>query len=257
MSTLLLALREARYDNRAFWRNPASAFFTVIFPLMFLVIFNVVFGDDQFEVQGGKVDPSTFYVPGIVALSIINACYTNIAWSIVAARDDLVLKRVRSTPLPTFSFLAGRIIQAIWVAIILVVLVVGSGVLFYGVEVSTDRLPAFVFTLVVGAAAFCALGMALSSFVPNADAAPAVINGSIFPLLFISNVFIPTSNAPGWLNDFASLFPVVHLANALHQSFNPFVSGSGFEAKDLAVIAAWGIVGVIVSMRYFRWEPRH
>jgi ABC-2 type transport system permease protein len=83
-----------------------------------------------------------------------------------------------------------------------------------------------------------------------------VINGSILPLLFISNVFIPTSSAPTWLNDFASLFPVVHLANALHASFNPFVTGSGFEWKDLAVMVAWGVAGVVISMRYFSWEPR-
>jgi ABC-2 type transport system permease protein len=255
MSLLTMTLRQGRYDNRSFWRNPAAAFFTFIFPIMFLVIFNLVF-NDQIDVPGGEVSTSTFYVPAIVALSIVNACYTNIAWGIVAYRDRGILKRLRGTPLPTMAYLGGRILQAIWVAIVLVLLVLAIGVVFYSVDLPGDKMPAFIVSLIVGAACFCSLGMALSAFVPNEDAAPAVINGSILPLLFISNVFIPTSSAPTWLNDFASLFPVVHLANALHASFNPFVTGSGFEWKDLAVMVAWGVAGVVISMRYFSWEPR-
>ncbi|HEU0075585.1 MAG TPA: ABC transporter permease [Dehalococcoidia bacterium] len=255
MSLLMMTLRQGRYDNRSFWRNPAAAFFTFVFPIMFLVIFNLVF-NSEIDVPGGEVSPSTFYVPAIVALSIINACYTNIAWGIVAYRDRGILKRLRGTPLPTAAYLGGRILQAIWVAVVLVVLVLAIGVIFYGVDLPGERMPAFIVSLMVGAACFCALGMALSAAVPNEDAAPAVINGSILPLLFISNVFIPTSNAPGWLNDFASLLPVVHLANALHASFNPFVSGSGFEWKDLAVMATWAAFGIAISMRYFSWEPR-
>ena len=255
MSLLISTARQARYDNRSFWRNPAAAFFTFIFPIMFLVIFNLVF-NDQIDVPGGEVATSTFYVPAIVALSIVNACYTNIAWGIVAYRDRGILKRLRGTPLPTMAYLGGRILQAIWVAIVLVVLVLAIGVVFYSVDLPGDKMPAFILSLVVGAASFCALGMALAAAVPNEDAAPAVINGSILPLLFISNVFIPTSSAPGWLNDFASLFPVVHLANALHASFNPFVTGNGFEWKDLAVMLAWCGIGIVLSVRYFSWEPR-
>jgi hypothetical protein len=84
MSLLMMTLRQGRYDNRSFWRNPAAAFFTFVFPIMFLVIFNLVF-NSEIDVPGGEVSPSTFYVPAIVALSIINACYTNIAWIFVCS----------------------------------------------------------------------------------------------------------------------------------------------------------------------------
>jgi ABC-2 type transport system permease protein len=255
MSLLMMALRQGRYDNRSFWRNSAAAFFTFVFPIMFLVIFNLVF-NDAIDVPGGGVAPSTFYVPAIIALSIVNACYTNIAWGIVAYRDRGILKRLRGTPLPTAAYLGGRILQAVWVAIVLVVLVLAIGVIFYGVDLPGEKMPAFIVSLIVGAATFCALGMALAAAVPNEDAAPAVINGSILPLMFISNVFIPTSSAPDWLNDFASIFPVVHLANALHASFNPFIAGNGFEWKDLAVMLIWCGIGILASMRYFSWEPR-
>jgi ABC-2 type transport system permease protein len=256
MRTLSLALRQARYDNRSFWRNPPAAFFTFVFPLMFLVIFNLVFESNDIDVPGGTVSTSTFYVPAITALSVISACYTNIAMGIVFSRDEGVLKRLRGTPLPPASFIIGRILQATWVALLLVVIILAFGVVFYSVDVSSEKLPAFIVALLVGAACFSALGLAVSSLVPNADAAPAVINGSILPLMFISNVFIPTANAPGWLTTLASAFPVARFAEALHAAFNPFESGSGFETVDLLVMAAWGVGAAIVAARFFVWEPK-
>jgi len=256
MSMLGLTLSQARYANRSFWRNPAAAFFTFVFPLMFLVIFNLVFGDEDIDIEGGTVDTSAFYVPAILALAVINACYTALSQIIVNLRDQGLLKRMRGTPLPPLAFIAGRILQCIWVMVLLVFLVIAFGAVFYGVDVPTDRLPALVLTLVIGAAAFCALGLAVTGFIPNADAAPAVVNATILPLLFISNVFIPTGTAPDWLNDFASLFPVVHLADSMHGVFNPFTEGNGIEAKNLGMLAVWTAAGTAIAARFFTWEPR-
>jgi ABC-2 type transport system permease protein len=251
-----MALRQARYADKSFWRNPPAAFFTFVFPLMFLVIFNLVFGDEEISVEGGTVDTSTFYVPAILALAVINSCYTGLSQLVANARDQGLLKRLRGTPLPPLAYTSGRIIQLIWVTFLLVVIVLAFGALFYGVEIPTDRLPALVLALVFGVAAFCALGVAITGLIPNADAAPAVVNASILPLLFISNVFIPTENSPAWLTDFASLFPIVHLADSMHAVFSPFETGSGIEVKDLAVLAAWAVLGTVVAMRTFSWEPR-
>jgi ABC-2 type transport system permease protein len=256
VSDAALTLRQARYEMRAFWRNPAAAFFTFVFPLMFLVIFNSVFGNEEFGLQGRDVSASTFYIPAILAFSVISACYTNIAIGVSFSRDRGLLKRVRGTPLPPAAFVGGRILQAIGVTVILVVIVLAAGILAYSVDLDSEKIPALAVTLVIGAGAFCALGLAVTAIVPNADASPAVVNASILPLLFISDIFIPTSDAPDWLRDFASLFPVAHFASALHTIFNPFDPGSGFEAKALAVIAAWGVLGVALTLRFFSWEPR-
>jgi ABC-2 type transport system permease protein len=223
---------------------------------MFLVIFNLVFQTNEIEVQGGTVSTSTFYVPGITAMSVISACYTNIAMGIVFSRDSGLLKRVRGTPLPPASFLLGRVLQATGVSLLLVVIILAFGAVFYSVDIQTEKMPAFIVALIGGAACFTALGLAVSSFIPNADAAPAVINGSILPLLFISNVFIPMSQAPQWINDFASFFPVSHFANALHAAFNPLREGGGWSPKSLAVMAAWGVAGLALAVRHFRWEAR-
>lgn len=251
-----LAFRQIRYENRSFWRNPAAAFFTVVFPLMFLVIFNLVFGNDTVDLEGREVSTSTFYVPAIAAFSLITASYTNLAMNLTFARDEGVLKRRRGTPLPTTSFLLGKALHSALIGILLVTVVTLFGALFYDVDVPTDKLPALLVTIIIGAASFSSLALAIQGFVPNADAAPAVINFSILPLLFISDIFIPLEDAPDWLTTFSGLFPIKHLSDAMMSIYNPFEPGSGFEWADLGVIALWGVIGLAVASRFFSWEPR-
>lgn len=256
MSGFALALRQVRYENRAFWRNPAAAFFTFVFPLIFLVIFNLLFGSDELEVPGGTTNVSTFYVAGIAALSVVYTGFTGLAMLVTLARDQGLLKRVKATPLPAWAFFFGKLAHMTLTMVLLVAIVVTMGVVFYDVDVPTKTMPAFILALVVGAATFSSLGLAITAAIPNADAAPAVVNASSLPLLFISDVFIPPGQAPDWLIAVADFFPIKHLSEALQTAFNPFETGYGFEPLHLAVLAAWGIGGLLISLRYFSWEPR-
>jgi ABC-2 type transport system permease protein len=256
VSDFALAGRQIQFENRAFWRNPASAFFTFAFPLMFLVIFNLVFGNNTVTLGAQEVSQSTFYVAAIAAFSLVSACYTNIAISISFARDGGILKRIRGTPLPAWVYMAGRVIHAALIGVLLVVIVTLAGGLFYNVEIPTTTIPAVLVTILVGSATFCALGLAVTAMIPNADASPAVVNATILPLLFISDIFIPLDQAPSWLVTVASIFPVKHLSAAMQYAFNPFATGMGFRGTDLLVIALWGVAGVIAAVRFFDWEPR-
>jgi ABC-2 type transport system permease protein len=252
-----IALRQVRYENRAFWRNPPAAFFTVIFPLMLLVIFNLIFGEDDLEIPGGTASTATFYVPAIAAMAVISACYTNIAMMVTIARDRGELKRKRGTPLPSWAFLFGRIVHATLLSLLLVTIVTAFGATFYDVDIPTNTMPAFIVTLTIGSMVFCALGLAVTAAIPNADAAPAIVNATILPLLFISDVFIPLNDAPDWLLAVGDIFPVKHFSEALQTAFNPYETGSGFEPWHLAVLAAWGIAATVVALRWFSWEPRN
>jgi len=256
MSAMALAFRQIKFENKSFWRNPASAFFTFAFPLMFLVIFNTVFGNGKIPIFGRSVAASNFYVPSIAAFAVITACFTNIAMSISFARDQGVLKRKLGTPLPAISYLAGRIMHATVIQLLLVSIVVVAGKILYKVDVPTDTLPAFLLALAVGAVSFSALGLAITSLVPNADAAPAVVNAVVLPLLFISDIFFGPSASPQWLRSFANLFPIRHYLQAMLHAFNPFQIQSGLAWKDLAVVAAWGVLGIILAAKFFDWEPR-
>lgn len=256
MADLAMLARQVRSENTAFWRNPAAAFFTFVFPLIFLVIFNLFFGNEELNLPGGTTHVSTFYIPAIAALSVITACFTGLAMSISIARDGGMLKRTRGTPLPQWIFLLARVAHTTFIAFVLVAIVAGAGVLFYDVDLPSRTMPAFIVTLALGAIAFSSLGLAVSGLIPNADAAPPLVNAIVLPLLFISDIFIRADNAPVWINQLADLFPLKHLSLAMQTSFNPFETGSGFEPLHLAVLAAWGVAGLIVAQRFFTWEPR-
>ena len=141
--------------------------------------------------------------------------------------------------------------------LVLTVIVVAFGRIFYDVNVPVSTLPAVIVTLAVGAFAFCALALAVAAVVPNADAAPAIVNASVLPLLFISDVFIPPdAGTPAWVEHVSSVFPVRHLSEALQAGFDPFETGAGFEPVHLGVIAAWGVAGLLFTLRFSSWEPR-
>ena len=253
MSDLALAVRQVRYTNRAFWRNPASAFFTIVFPLMFLVIFTAIFGGTT-TTPFGEIKTSNYYIPAIAAFSIITATYTNLAISTTFLRDAGILKRIQGSPLPGWAYLFGRIVHAILVSFLLVIVVVVFGVAFYGATVPSDRLLPFVVTILVGSASFSALGLAVTTIVPNADAAPAVVNATILPLLFLSGVFIPLQPGNPWYVQVAKVFPVYHFVQPMLASYFLPV-GNGWKGSDLLILGAWGLAAAILAVRSFRWEP--
>jgi ABC-2 type transport system permease protein len=253
MSAASQVLHQFRYDQRIFWRNPASVFFTVIFPVILLFLFAGLFGNE--EIEGLGVDVATYYVPGIITLAVVSATLVSLAMSLVIAREAGRLKRFRGTPLPTWAFIASRIGNAVVVALLMVALVTALGAVFFGVEVPTRTAPAALVSLLVGAFAFCSLGFALSAVIPSEDAAPAITNATVLPLYFISGVFIPETEIPDGVLAVADLFPIRHFFEALFAAFDPASAGAGFEWGQLAVVAAWGVAGTLIALRWFRWAP--
>jgi len=250
---LAIAGRQLRFEQKAFWRNPAGAVFTFAFPLLFLVIFSTLNSGARIA-ERGNITFVTFFVPGIVAFGLISACYTNLAIRMTMSRDLGILKRVRGTPVPTWVYLAGQVGSSIVITFLLLFLTVGLGIVAFGVDFRTGTVAGLVVTLALGAACFCALGLAVSGLCPNADAAPAIVNFSIFPLLFVSGIFFPLDNAPHWLTSVAKLFPMERLADGLQYAFDPRTPGLGFNGPDLLVLLAWTAAGSILAVRLFRWE---
>ncbi|CAN5535912.1 ABC transporter permease [soil metagenome] len=251
---IALAWHQFRFDQKVFWRNPASVFFTVMLPLIFLFIFATIFGNDEVSDRGVKT--TTYYVPAIIALAVISASTQSLAINLTEDRERGLLKRVRGTPLPVPVFVAGRIGNSLLVALLMTVLVAVIGRLVYGVTIPTTTIPAVLVTLAVGAFAFCCLGFAMTAIIPSEDAAPAITNAMILPLYFISGIFIPDSEIPSGVLHVASVFPIRPFFEAFFTAWDPGTSGAGFELGHLAVVAAWGVASLAVALRFFRWEPR-
>ena len=249
MSALRLLLRQARYEDRAFWRNPEAAFFTFAFPLVFMVIINLVFATSG----TGEIRTVDFYTPAIITFAIVNAAFTTLAMTVAIARDEGLLKRVRGTPLPTTIYLGARVLHSIVLGLLLAAIIALFGAIAFGVELPVGSMPALLLVLVLGAASFAALGLAVAALIPSSQSAPAVVNAIVLPLLFISNVFIYIED--GILRTVSELFPVRHLADALQSIYHPEWAGP-LDPVDLLWVSGWGVVGLIVASRTFTWEPR-
>lgn len=254
MSALADIGRQVRWEQKTYWRNPAAASFTFAFPLMFLVVFIAINGNEKIQLAGGAVKFAQYYVPSILSFGLISACYTNLAFTVSIRREDGLLKRVRGTPLSPVTYLSGMIGNVIVVAMILSALVIALGLLVYGVTFP-GRYLGLAVAVVMGAFCFSNLGILVSTIVPNEDAAPAIINFLVFPLLFISGTFGAVSDT-SLIGRIAAVFPVRALNRSMIGVFEPFGGGIGVKVQDLLILLAWGLGALALSVRRFRWDPK-
>jgi ABC-2 type transport system permease protein len=246
-----LALHQTRYDLLTFARNRQARFFTVLLPVMFLVIFNSVFGTQL--VGPEHIKASTYYVPGIAALAVLTASFSNLVISITAQRELGVLKRRRATPAPAAVIIAGRALTSLVVSVAVVAVVIAIGSLAYGVHVVPGAIGTLALSIVVGSLVLACLGYAVSTAIGSADAAQPVVLALTLPLSFISGVYIPFVSLPSTLRHIAQAFPLQHLVAALGRGFLPGTHGVAWG--DLAILAVWGVAGLIAAIVRFRWTP--
>ena len=261
---LKLVLQQIRHQNKIFWRTPIGAFFTLVFPLMFLLLFAAILGNEDIEELG--VTTAQFYAPALAAFGAASASYTNLTVTTAISRDLGILKKVRGTPLPPWIYIAGRVGSAVWMALLAGVLMLGVGIAFFGVDLDLGTLPAALISFLFGSGALAALGLMVAAFVPSGNAAPAVANATLLPIAFFSDVFIVNADPPSWIEFLGNLFPLKHFVAAFGDAFNPTLHGSGFAwsggsdsyaiGLHLTVIALWGLGGAVLAVRFFTWEPR-
>ena len=255
MNNMTLLWRSFRAENRIFWRTPIGAFFTLGLPLIMLVLFVALFGNEAIGTQYGEITTAQFYAAGLGVFAAASATYTNIAIGLSMRRDEGILKRVRGTPIPPGVFLGGVILSAVWIAIFATTVMVGLGIVAYGVELEAAKFPAMVVSFLAGTICFATLGVALASVAKSAASAPAIANATILPMGFISNVFIPLDDPPQWLTLAGDIFPLKPFAVAFTEAMSPFSEAPAFEWDRILVLLAWTLLGLVVAWRKFRWEP--
>ena len=241
-----LGWRQFRLERRMFWRNPSAAFFNFALPLIFLGLFGAIFSSDQKNLN--------VIVPGIAGMSIMSTTFSALAMNITFLREQGVLKRMRGTPLPTGSYLAAIAANAVCNAFIQVGIIVVAGKLFFGIGWPKDW-PELAVYVAAGVASLAALGVAYSHVIPNFDAAPAFTNIVFLPVIFISGVFYDAHDAPAALHDVARVLPLTHIIDGLSAAL---VNGHSLAntGGGLAVVAAWGLFGVVFAVRGFSWDQK-
>jgi ABC-2 type transport system permease protein len=252
---LMLLAHQVRYDLLTGVRNPRARFFTFFFPVVLLVIFTGVFGHGTTTIAGVHVKLSRFYLPGILAMSIVVAAYGNLVVSIASLRETGVLKRRRATPASPALLIAGQAISTLAICAVMATILLAIGKLAYGIGMAPGAIAAVACTAMVGTLTFACIGYAVSGLIGSPDAAQPIVQATTMPLWFLSGVFIPSHNLSSALRTVGSVFPVEHLAAGLqlgsvHSSFSGAISMS-----DLLVLAAWGVGAVAFAAWRFSWLP--
>lgn len=248
-----MALDQLAHATVALRRTQVVLIFTFAMPLVWLVLIGLLAGNDAVGADGLRV--MQFAAPTAIAMGTFFATMPSVAIAVADARETGVLKRLRGTPLPAAAYFLGQVGAAVVFAMASLILTLLLSVVLYQVQLRPETLLASVVTLLLGVISFSAVGLAIGSISRSAAMAEAVAIGAAVVLSFISGLFLVGATLPGWLDAIARVFPLKPYASLLQDQFDPFVDGDGWDAGRLAIVAAWGLVGALVTIRAFRWEP--
>ncbi len=252
---LALIAHQVVFDIKVSLRNPRARFFTFFFPILLLVVFNGVFGGGKTIVEGAHVPLKVFYVPGILAMSVVTAAYASLVISITTMRESGVLKRRRATPAPPALLITGQALSAVLVTAVMGALLLVISKVAYGVGFAPASIAAMAVTTVIATITFACVAYAVAGMIGSPDAAQPLVQATMLPLWFISGVFIPVHNLSPTLKHIGDLFPVAHLANLLHlASVNHTFAGS-ISVTDLLVLAGWAVGATALAAWRFSWLP--
>ncbi len=257
MNEVTLVLRQTYYGLKSTSRNPRAVMFALLFPVFFLVIFNSIFASSGSDVtiNGVTVPIKTYFAGGLIAYAIMLNCFSTPLVTLTTQRESGQLKRYRGTPVPAWTFIASLILRSLVLVAMMIVVILVLGSIAYGVGINGEAILGLVVYAVLGTAAMCALGIALSAFAPNADAASVIGPFSAVILSFVSGVFIPVDQLPTWLEDFGRVFPLYHLAAGIQTALGTS-SGTGLTGNDVLSLVIWAAAGMLIAVRRFRWEPQ-
>jgi ABC-2 type transport system permease protein len=258
--TWALGMRRMRIELLQFARDREAAFFTVILPVLLLVVFGSAFS--------GNVAPgvsfSQYFLAGMIASGIVYTSFQNLAISIPQERDVGTLKRLLGTPMPKASYFIGKVGLIVTIYLGQVVLMSAIGAALFGVHLPTDPADLWTFTWVSALGLVCCtlLGIAFSTVARTGRGAPALVSPVVLVLQFTSGVFFQYDELPHWMQQFSALFPLKWLCQGMRSVFLP----DSFQRQELAgsweldrvalILAAWTIAATLLAMRYFRWQRR-
>jgi len=247
-----------KLELREFFRTRESVVFTLSFPVILLLFFTQVV---SYRIQGG-LSFSQYFVPGILAVGLFGASFQTLAIQISIEREKGILKRLEGTPMPASAYFIGKIIMVFTVVLLETVILLGVSAAMGKVKLPTqpEKYLTWLWVTVLGVAAGAVLGMAFSSLARSGKAAPAVVTPVALVLQFISGVYFVFTSAPNWLQITASIFPLRWIALGYRSVFLPdsFASQEAAHSwehgRTALILAAWGVVGLLVTVRTFRWR---
>jgi len=238
-----------RSEQLLFWRSREAAIFVFLFPVMLLLLLGAVYD--------GEIDDhpaSSWLLVGMIGYGVANTALGGLAIFLVLRREAGILKRLRSTPLPGPTYLAAVVASTLLVFAVQTVAIIILGTTLYDAELPEAWL-SLVGALVLGAAAFAGMGFGLASVIRSQEGASPIVNVIVLPMAFLSGSFGSTKDYPDVLQAVADVLPLTYLIRLMQAAY--FHGTSLFDDLGaVAVVAAWGVAGLVVAVRRFEWQPR-
>jgi ABC-2 type transport system permease protein len=244
-----LLLHQLRADQLVFWRGRESAVFVYLFPVLLFLLLGTVYGGTY---EGRPV--VDYLVAGLIGYGVANTTFGGLAIILVIRREQGILKRIRSTPLPATTYLAAALGSILLVFVLQTITILLLGRFVYGAALPSDWL-SVVLAVALGAVAFSAMGLGAASLIRSAEGASAVVNVLVLPMTFLSGGFGPTRDFPEFLQTIADVLPLTYFVDIVT---GIFLDGEPVWSKPgaIAVLLLWGLVGAGIAARRFRWDPR-
>ena len=257
-SALSLGFRRGGLEIRQFARQRESVVFTLFFPVILLFIFGSVFKN---TIAPG-VTFSQYFVAGMIASGLVNTGFQALAITIPLERDFGALKRLRGTPMPASSYFIGKAILVSVSMVVQILMLLGFGVIFFGLKMPTDvsKWIEFAWLVLLGSACSTALGIAFSIVPKSGRGASAVVSPIVIILQFFSGVFFIFTQLPYWMQQIAAIFPLKWLTQGMRSVFLPDsfagqeVAKSWETGRTFVILVLWLIIGVFFSVRKFKWD---
>jgi ABC-2 type transport system permease protein len=244
-----LFLHELRGQLKLYTRSKELAFFTFLLPLILFILLGSTYGNDTINGDRG----ADFLEAGMLGYGLVSTAFAGLAIFLVIRRESGILKRVRATPLPAWMYLGAVLVSTLIAFAVNSACMIAIGRGFFSVPLP-ERWLSLVLTLLLGAVAFAALGLAMTAIVRSAEGASATVNAVYLPMSFISGSFFSPHSFPQFLRAIADVLPLTYF---IRLTRDVMLHGQQFWDNwgDVGVIAAWGAVGAIVAIWRFRWEP--
>ena len=251
-------IRQATSDGLLVtWRNlkripriPELAIFAILQSIMFVLLFAFVFGG-AIPIPGCTESNCyrEFLMPGIFAQTIVFASATT-AIGMTADVSQGIIDRFRSLPMARSAVLTGRAVSDVVYNLgILIVLILSGLAVGWTVHTGVPELLGGIGLLLLFAFAMSWLGIWMGLNVPSVEVAQQVIFTVLFPITFISNVFVPPQALPDFLQPIAEWNPTSTLTGALREMWgnpNPYASDSFASQNPVLVTVAWVVVIIAI-----------
>lgn len=240
---------QLRSEQLVFWRSREAAFFIFLFPLLLFLLLASVYSGRIYGVPASQA-----LLAGMIGYGAANTAFAGLAIQLVLRRENAILKRLRSTPLPAPVYVVALLVSTLVVFTLQVATLFVLGRVLYGTPFP-GRAVSLAGVIVLGCIVFAALGVATAGLIRSAEGSSAVVNFILLPMAFLTGSFGPTHRYPRVLRALGDVLPLkyfIQLVNAVYLHGHQLWT----RPRAIAILVAWGLGGLAVAARRFRWEPR-